>query len=160
MPTLERSQVYSAQAPRSTWQGHQTRTPRRGLHSRRKILGVQSRLAGLTKAHRPRKVTHPGHPTRLAELYTYQGIVRPKYSGTPTSRRSFWCPDDQHRCWPPSGAVILRYCRPFQQQAHRPRGPMEIVDLRDASCNIPQICWGMLINKIVILKFSMNCLGD
>jgi hypothetical protein len=47
MPTLGRSQVYSAQAPRSTWQGHQARTPRGGLHSRCKILGVQSRLAGL-----------------------------------------------------------------------------------------------------------------
>jgi hypothetical protein len=33
----------------------------------RKILGVQSRLVGLTRAHRPRKVTHPGRPTRLAE---------------------------------------------------------------------------------------------
>jgi hypothetical protein len=37
----------SAQAPRITWQGHQARTPQRGLHSRRKILGVQSRQAGL-----------------------------------------------------------------------------------------------------------------
>jgi hypothetical protein len=31
-----------------------------------KILGVQSRLAGLIRAHRPRKVTHPGRPTRFA----------------------------------------------------------------------------------------------
>jgi hypothetical protein len=46
MPTLGRSEVCSAQAPRSTWQGHQARTPEGGLHSRRKILGVQSRLAG------------------------------------------------------------------------------------------------------------------
>jgi hypothetical protein len=29
-------------------------------------LGVQSRLAGLMRGHRPWKVTHPGHPTRLA----------------------------------------------------------------------------------------------
>jgi hypothetical protein len=31
-----------------------------------KILGVQSRLAGLMRAHRPREVTHMGHPSRLA----------------------------------------------------------------------------------------------
>jgi hypothetical protein len=47
MPTSGRSQVYSAQEPGSTWQGNQTRTPHGGLHSRRKILGVQIRLAGL-----------------------------------------------------------------------------------------------------------------
>jgi hypothetical protein len=39
--------VYSAQAPGSTWQGHQARTPRRGLHFRHKIHGVQNGLAGL-----------------------------------------------------------------------------------------------------------------
>jgi hypothetical protein len=37
----------SAQAPRSTWQGHQACTPQGGLHSQCKILGVQSRLARL-----------------------------------------------------------------------------------------------------------------
>jgi hypothetical protein len=47
MPTLRRSQNTSAQAPGSTWQGHRACTPQGGLHSRRKILDVQSRLAGL-----------------------------------------------------------------------------------------------------------------
>jgi hypothetical protein len=47
MPTSGRSQVYSAQAPGSSWQGHQARTPQGGLHSQLKILGVQSKLAGL-----------------------------------------------------------------------------------------------------------------
>jgi hypothetical protein len=28
-------------------------------------LGLQSGLAGLTRAHRPRMVTHPGRPNRL-----------------------------------------------------------------------------------------------
>jgi hypothetical protein len=37
----------SSQAPGDTWQGHSARTPQGGLHSRRKILGVQSRLARL-----------------------------------------------------------------------------------------------------------------
>jgi hypothetical protein len=32
-----------------------------------KLLGVQSRLPGLTRAHRPQKVMHLGCPTRLAE---------------------------------------------------------------------------------------------
>jgi hypothetical protein len=31
-----------------------------------KNLGVQSKLAGLMRAHRPKKITHPGRPTRLA----------------------------------------------------------------------------------------------
>jgi hypothetical protein len=31
-----------------------------------KILGVQSRLVGLMRAHRPREVAHMGRPTRLA----------------------------------------------------------------------------------------------
>jgi hypothetical protein len=44
---LRGSQVYSAQAPRSTWQGHQARTLQGGLHSRRKIQGAQNRLPGL-----------------------------------------------------------------------------------------------------------------
>jgi hypothetical protein len=43
-----------------------------------------------------------------------RGIVRPRYKGAPTSRRSFWCPDDQHSCLPFSGAVVLRYRRPQQ----------------------------------------------
>jgi hypothetical protein len=47
MTTSRRAQVYSAQGPGSTWQGHQARTPQGGLHSRRKIPGVQNRLAGL-----------------------------------------------------------------------------------------------------------------
>jgi hypothetical protein len=37
----------SAHAPGDTWQGHQARTPQGGLHSQRKILGVQSKLARL-----------------------------------------------------------------------------------------------------------------
>jgi hypothetical protein len=65
--TSRRSQVYSAQAPGSTWQGHQARTSQGGLHSRRKILGCPVQVGRDTRAHRPRKVTHPGCPTRLAE---------------------------------------------------------------------------------------------
>jgi hypothetical protein len=36
-----------------------------------KILGVQSWLAGLIRAHRPREVTHMGRPTRLAGPLSY-----------------------------------------------------------------------------------------
>jgi hypothetical protein len=47
MPTSRRSQIKSAQAPGDTWQGHQERTPQGGLHSRCKIMGVQSWLERL-----------------------------------------------------------------------------------------------------------------
>jgi hypothetical protein len=48
MPTSGRYQDYRAQAPGSPWQGHQARTPRGCLHSRRKILGRSSELAKAT----------------------------------------------------------------------------------------------------------------
>jgi hypothetical protein len=57
----------SAQAPVSTWQGHQAHTPQGGLHSRREILRCPEQVGRSTRAQQPRKVTYPGCPTRLAE---------------------------------------------------------------------------------------------
>jgi hypothetical protein len=49
--------------------------PRRRPSFRRKILGVQSRLVELTKAHRPREVTFAERPTNRA-------MIIPRYCKT------------------------------------------------------------------------------
>jgi hypothetical protein len=39
-------------------------------------------------------------------------------------------------------------------------GPKETIAYGGDTCNIPQICGGVLNNKIVVLTFSVNYLGD
>jgi hypothetical protein len=50
-----------------------------------------------------------GSPTRL-QGHSYTWVLQDLgICDTQTSKRSFWCPDDQHSCQPSSRAIVVRY---------------------------------------------------
>jgi hypothetical protein len=110
VPTLRRPQVNRAQYPRMPGRVIR-RSPHREAFIPYAIEDVVSRIGwqGIEKHTDLKEVTHPGRPTRLAETKIYLSIARPRYQGTRTSRRSFWCPDDQHSCQPSSRVMVPRY---------------------------------------------------